>query len=76
MPEHPPPLPHPPHGSPPHVRERGALIKSLVISTVITAAFYLVLNYFNVPAGGSVPASVALWTGLVVILAKLLTKHP
>ncbi len=76
MPEHlpPPPLPH--GHKPPHVRERSTLMKSLILSTIITVVFYLVLDYFNVPLGGSVPASVALWTGLVVILAKLLTKHP
>ena len=68
--------PHPPNHKLPHVRERTSLIKSLIISTVVTVIFYLILNYFNVPLGGSVPASVALWTGLVVILAKLLTKHP
>ncbi len=69
MPEHPPP----PHGhKPPHVREKSALAKSLLLSLIIAAIFFVIMNYFSVPLGGSVPASVALWTGLVVILSKLL----
>jgi len=76
MPEHPPlPPHHEPGHVPPHIRERGALMKSLIVSTIVVVVFYLILNYFNVPLGGSVPASVALWTGLVVILSKLLMKH-
>lgn len=68
--------PHPPNHKPPHVRERTSLVKSLIISTGIAIIFYFIMDYLNVPLGGSVPASVALWTGLVAILTKLLAKHP
>lgn len=74
--QHPPPPPGHPEHKPPHIMEKKSLVKSLLISTIVAIVFYFILNYYQVPLAGAVPATVALWTGLVVILGKLLMEHP
>lgn len=72
----PPKPPHPlgPKHRPPHLTWRGGFLVSIIVSVVVAAIFYYVLHIYEVPLAGAVPASVALWVGLVTITYKLLEK--
>jgi hypothetical protein len=89
-PHHAPPAPHAPlhPPRPPHERERRerhgrpTFIKKLDMyvaigsASVIAPLFFLVTLYFGIPTSGGVPASVALWVGIVGIVYEILRRKP